>query len=77
MGTSKKTIETKRKSLLLLFLNIGKLMLDVTKLSFASLVLGTIIRGDFPQSTLLMAGIISSIAGATIGVTLLLFCEDK
>ena len=55
----------------------GKLALDITKLSFGSLVLGTILKGDLPQTTLLLFGIIVSIAGTIIGVTLLLISEDK
>jgi hypothetical protein len=48
--------------------NFGKLALDVTKLVFASLVLGTVIKGDFPQTTLLVVGIITSGAGAIFGI---------
>ena len=59
------------------FLNIGKLILDATKLSFGSLVLGTIIRGDIPQSTLLVSGIIISGAGAILGVILITIFEEK
>jgi hypothetical protein len=55
----------------------GKLALDITKLSFGSLVLGTILKGDLPQSTLLIFGIIVSIIGTIIGVTLLLISEEK
>ena len=35
------------------FFNFGKLLLDAVKLSFGSLVLGAIIRGDFSPSTVL------------------------
>jgi hypothetical protein len=59
------------------FLNFGKLILDATKLSFGSLVLGTIIKGDFPQSTLLVAGIIASGVGAIIGLILTTIYEEK
>jgi hypothetical protein len=31
------------------FLNSGKLILDISKLSFGSLVLGTVIKGDIPK----------------------------
>jgi len=47
----------KGNRLRLFFLNLGKLILDATKLSFGSLVLGTIIKGDIPQSALLISGI--------------------
>jgi len=61
----------------LLFLNIGKLILDAVKLSFGGLVLGTIIKGDFSQSTLLVAGIVASVAGAVIGIFLVTVFEEK
>ena len=61
----------------LFFLNLGKLILDATKLSFGSLVLGTIIKGDIPQSALLISGIIASGVGAIIGVILVTLFEEK
>ena len=57
--------------------NFGKLIVDGTKLCFGSLVLGTVIKGDLPQSTLLIAGIIASGIGPFIGVTLITLCEEK
>ena len=59
------------------FLNFGKLILDATKLIFASLVLGTIIRGDFPQSVVLFWGIIVSAAGAIMGLIILSIFEEN
>ena len=59
------------------FLNFGKLALDVTKLIFASLVLGTVIKGDVPQSALLVVGIIASVAGAIFGLITVTICEEK
>jgi hypothetical protein len=67
----------KPKKLRSLFLNFGKLVLDITKLSFGSLVLGTIIRGDFSQSVLLWAGIIISAVGALAGIIIVTLCEEK
>ena len=55
----------------------GKLALDITKLSFGSLVLGTILKGDLPQATLLIFGISITIIGTIIGITLLLISEEK
>jgi hypothetical protein len=52
-------------------------ILDGTKLSFGSLVLGIIIKGDIPQVTLLTIGIIVSAAGALGGTLLVTFCEEK
>ena len=67
----------KKSKLRLLLFNIGKVVLDAVKLCFGSLVLGTIIRGDFSQSTLLVSGIIASGAGAIIGVLLITVNEEK
>ena len=75
MEVDKKT--AKRGKLVLFFANFGKLVLDATKLSFASLVLGTIIRGDIPPSTLLTAGIIVTGIGAVLGITLITILEEK
>jgi hypothetical protein len=68
---------TKKSKLHLLFLNIGKLILDAVKLSFGGLVLGTIIKGDFSQSTLLVSGIIVSAVGAVIGILLITVFEER
>jgi hypothetical protein len=57
--------------------NFGKLIVDGTKLCFGSLVLGTVIKGDISQSTLLISGIIASGIGAFIGVILITLCEEK
>jgi len=53
------------------------LVLDATKLSFGSLVLGTIIKRDFSQSTLLVSGVIALGVGAILGVILITLCEGK
>ena len=58
-------------------LNFGKLVIDATKLCFGSLGLGTVIKGEIPQSTLLIIGIIASGIGAVFGVTLVTLCEEK
>ena len=57
--------------------NFGKLIVDGTKLCFGSLVLGTVIKGDIPESTLLISGIIATGIGAFIGVILVTLCEEK
>ena len=36
--------------------NLGKLLLDMAKLTFASFILGGILQGKLPQSVLLTAG---------------------
>ena len=67
----------KRSKMRLFFLNLGKLILDATKLSFGSLVLGTIIKGDISQTALLISGIIASGVGAILGVILVTMFEEK
>jgi hypothetical protein len=58
-------------------LNLGKLVLDATKLIFASLVLGTVIKGEIPPATLMVVGIIASSVGAIIGLTFTTIYEEK
>jgi hypothetical protein len=48
----------------------GKLLVDISKLAFGSLVLGTVIRWDIPQATVFITGVIFSIVVATIGIFL-------
>ena len=59
------------------FLNLGKLALDATKLIFASLVLGSVIKGDIPPAQLLFSGIIASGIGAFFGLIVVTICEEK
>ena len=40
------------------FHDLGKLFIDVSKLAFGSLVLGTVIRWDIPHTTIFILGII-------------------
>jgi len=61
----------------LLMRNIGKLILDATKLCFGSLVLGAAIRGEIPTSTLMLVGITVSVIGAVGGIVLLTLFEEK
>jgi len=80
METSSEEVARKpveRSKIQRFFHNFGKLILDATKLSFGGLVLGTIIKGDLPQSTLLVAGIIASGVGAIIGLILTTLYEEK
>jgi len=69
--------EAKKSIIRLFFLNLGRLILDATKLCFGSMVLGTVIKGAIPQATLLTVGIIASAAGALGGSLLVTFCEEK
>jgi hypothetical protein len=70
-------LQARRGKIRRFLLNFGKLIVDGTKLCFGSLVLGTVIKGEIPQSTLLVAGIVVSGVGAVIGITLVTLCEEK
>jgi len=61
----------------LLMLNMGKLVLDATKLCFGSLVLGAAIRGELPTETLMLMGTLVSVIGAAIGLSLVTVFEEK
>jgi hypothetical protein len=67
-------VKNKLRSILL---NIGKLILDITKLCFGSFVLGAAIRGEIPQDLLMLLGIIVSTIGAVIGIFLVTLGEEK
>jgi hypothetical protein len=57
--------------------NAGKLLLDGAKLTFTSLVLGTVIRGGIEQLVLLQAGIIASAVAAVVGLVLITVFQEK
>ena len=61
---------TGKKKHFLFFLNLGKVMMDLGKLCFASLVLGVIIRGEIPQAILAIGGLVIAIALLAAGVLL-------
>jgi len=71
-GTERKQNKLKR-----FIFNFGKLILDVTKLSFGSLVLGAAIRGEIPTATLMLIGIIVSASGAAVGLSVITLFEEK
>jgi len=50
--------------------NLGKLLLDLAKLTFASFILGGILKGELPQNVLIIAGSISFVLLAAIGLFL-------
>jgi hypothetical protein len=53
----------------------GSLILDFSKLCFGSLVLGTVIRGEIPQSTLMWIGVVVSAGLAALGLTFITISE--
>jgi len=52
---------------------VGKLLLDYSKLVFGGIVLGSIIRGEYPQAVLVVGGFIFAIVFCLIG---LLFIKE-
>jgi hypothetical protein len=61
-----------------IFREIGKVLVNFGNLTFASLVLGTIIKGDFDRLTLLLAGGGVALLFIALGIiTLALTGEEK
>ena len=56
--------------------DIGKYFIDISKLAFGSLVLGTVIRWDIPHSTIFILGIIFSVTVAIVGIILTRIYEE-
>jgi len=50
--------------------NLGKLLLDMSKLTFASFILGGILNGELPQDILIASGCIAFVFFAVIGLIL-------
>jgi hypothetical protein len=48
--------------------NLGKLLLDVGKLTFGSFILGGVLRGEVPQYIVLIAGTSVSVACFVAGL---------
>jgi len=57
--------------------DFGKFLVDIAKLAFGSLVLGTAIRWDIPHKTLFFVGIIFSFTVAFTGILLARTNEEK
>ena len=57
--------------------DFGKLFIDIAKLAFGSLVLGTVIRWDIPHTTVFILGVIFSVTVAVVGVILVRVYEEK
>ena len=57
--------------------DFGKFLVDIAKLAFGSLVLGTAIRWDIPHKTLFFVGIIFSFTVALTGILLARTNEEK
>ena len=48
--------------------NLGKLLLDLSKLTFASFILGGILKGELPQYILIAAGCVVFVILAVAGL---------
>ena len=48
--------------------NLGKLLLDMAKLTFASFILGGVIQGKLPHDVLITTGIIAFVVFGAIGL---------
>jgi putative Mn2+ efflux pump MntP len=48
--------------------NLGKLLLDFAKLTFASFILGGILRGELPQYFILLTGAIATAILVVMGL---------
>jgi hypothetical protein len=57
--------------------DFGKFFVDISKLAFGSLVLGTIIRWDIPHVTTFVWGIVFTAVVATAGIILARKYEEK
>ena len=57
--------------------DFGKLFLDITKLSFGSLVFGSIIKWDLSQITIFIAGLSIAVCSAVLGTVLVVSNEEK
>ena len=60
-----------------IFREIGKVSVNFGSLTFASLVLGTIIKGDYDQMAILLTGGGIALLFITIGIILLTQGEEK
>jgi uncharacterized membrane protein len=57
--------------------DFGKFLVDIAKLAFGSLVLGTVIRWDIPHKTLFFVLLIFSFTVALTGILLARTNEEK
>jgi hypothetical protein len=65
-----------KKRWLYIYESFGKWLVDLSKLGFGSLILGTIIKGDLPQFALLLAGGVFTLITAVLGFLLVSLGEE-
>jgi uncharacterized membrane protein len=56
--------------------DFGKFFVDIAKLAFGSLVLGSVIRWDIPHRTVFILGIFFSVTVAIVGIILTRIYEE-
>ena len=57
--------------------NLGKLLLDLAKLTFASFILGGILKGELPQYILIAAGCLVFVVLSVVGLILTSRKKDR
>jgi cytochrome b subunit of formate dehydrogenase len=57
--------------------DFGRFLVDISKLAFGSLVLGTAIRWDIPHKTLFFVGLIFTFIVAFTGIIIARTSEEK
>lgn len=75
MGNLRK--QTRRRIIRSYLHDFGKLFIDISKLAFGSLVLGTVIRWDIPHATIFILGVVFSVTVAIVGIILARTYEEK
>jgi hypothetical protein len=75
VGDTKK--QTRQRKLRGYLYDLGRFLVDIAKLAFGSLVLGTAIRWDIPHKTLCVMGIIFTVIIAFAGIILARTNEEK
>ena len=73
----KKEQKSKHKKVRGFIQDIGKFLIDIAKLGFGSIVLGSVIRWDIPHVTMFYAGIIFTIGMAILGILLSRLFEEE
>jgi hypothetical protein len=56
---------------------VGRFLLDLAKLAFASLVLGTVVRGNIDDYVIIIGGIIGSFICLVVGLLLIYYSRRE
>jgi hypothetical protein len=71
------TNQKRRRKIRCYLHDFGKLFVDISKLAFGSLVLGTVIRWEIPHSIIFTWGLVFSAIIAIVGIFLTRTYEEK